>query len=129
MPNRSDWTVLIVDDEPDNIEVVKLVMEFYDMTVLTAASARECLTLLENSSPTVLLVDIQMPDISGIQLLEMIREHAEWRALPIIAMTAYSMEGDRERMMRAGFDGYIGKPINAMTLVDDVGAILDARGR
>ena len=129
MDALSNWKVLIVDDEPDNIGVVKLVMEFHDMTVWAASSGQECLDLLEKHTPTLMLVDIQMPEMSGVELLAKIKECADWRSIPVIAVTAYSMQGDRERLMGAGFDGYISKPINAMTLVDDLVGIMNAVGR
>ncbi len=125
MQDPSNWTVLVVDDEPDNINVVQLVLEFHDIAVSTATSGSKCLAQLESAVPTVLLIDIQMPEMSGIELLEKIR--TRWSDVPAVAMTAYTMQGDRERMLAAGFDGYIGKPINVMTLVDDIVAIVGAR--
>ena len=125
MQELSNWIVLIVDDEPDNIDVVRLIMEFHDVTVWTAASGQECLDRLEKGQPTLLLVDIQMPVMSGLDLLEKVR--ARWPQIPAIALTAYSMQGDKERMLAAGFDGYVGKPINAMSLVDDILAIMNER--
>ena len=125
MPDLSTWTVLVVDDESENINVVQLVLEFNDITVLTATSGMQCLEILERQQPTLFLIDIQMPEMSGIELLDRIR--ARWPGIPAIAMTAYTMQGDRERMLAAGFDGYIGKPINVMTLVDDITAMMDSR--
>jgi two-component system cell cycle response regulator DivK len=124
MQDLSTWNVLIVDDEPDNIGVVKLVLEFNDVTVWAASSGQEGLVLLETHRPTLALIDIAMPEMSGVALLGKIREHPEWPRFPVIAMTAYSMQGDRERIMEAGFDGYIGKPINALTLVDELVAMM-----
>lgn len=127
MQDVSSWKVLIVDDEPDNIGVVKLVMEFYDAAVLTAASGQACLETLEDEIPTLMLIDIQMPGMSGFDLLRKMREREAWRHIPVIAVTAHTMHGDRERILNAGFDGYIGKPISAMTLVNDLTRIMDAR--
>ena len=125
MPDFSTWTVLVVDDEPDNVNLVQLILEFHDITVRSAASGKECLEQLEQGVPTVLLVDIQMPEMSGIELLKLIR--ARWPDIPALAMTAYTMQGDRERMLAAGFDGYVGKPIDVMALVDNIFAVVDAR--
>lgn len=127
MPDISKWKVLVVDDEPDNLGVIQLVLEFQDATVWTASSARECLEILEKEEPTLILVDIQMPDISGLELLRRIRERMQWRDIPIVAVTAYSMQGDRERILNEGFDGYMSKPINAMTLVDELVTMLEPR--
>ncbi len=116
--------VLVVDDEPDNVNVVQLILEFHDIGVRSATSGDDCLAQLERGLPTVLLIDIQMPEMSGIELLKLIR--ARWPNIPAVAMTAYTMQGDRERMLAAGFNGYIGKPIDVMALVDDVAAVVNA---
>ncbi|MFN8379849.1 MAG: response regulator [Anaerolineae bacterium] len=127
MHDLSAWKVLVVDDEPDNVDVVRLILEFSDSTVWSAASADECMALLEQTTPNILLIDIQMPSVSGIDLLARIRERDEWRDIPAVAVTAYSMEGDRDRILDAGFDGYLSKPITAMTLVDDLISMLDKK--
>jgi two-component system cell cycle response regulator DivK len=122
------WRVLVVDDEPDNVDLVKLIMEFHDVPVITADSGEKCLQILENERPTMLLVDIRMPGMSGFQLLEQLRSIERWRDVPMIALTAQAMDGDRERILEAGFNGYIGKPINAMTLVEELTCILEGPG-
>lgn len=127
MSDVSSWDVIIVDDEPDNIGVIELVMEFHSATVRTAVTGQRCLALLEERLPTVILVDIQMPDMSGFELLEKIHQDKRCRNLPVIAVTAHAMAGDEERILAAGFNGYIAKPINTMTFIDDLKAIVDAR--
>jgi two-component system, cell cycle response regulator DivK len=120
MHDLSDWQIIIVDDEPDNVGVVKLVMEFHNAEVQTASSGLECLELLSDSTPTLLLIDIQMPEMSGYELLSEIRKHEKWHSIPAIAVTAHTMDGDSARILAAGFDGYIPKPVNSMTLVDEI---------
>ena len=120
MHDLSDWQIIIVDDEPDNVGVVKLVMEFHNAEVQTAASGLECLKLLSHNTPTLLLIDIQMPEMSGYELLSEIRKQEKWRTIPAIAVTAHTMDGDAARILAAGFDGYIPKPVNSMTLVDEI---------
>jgi CheY-like chemotaxis protein len=127
MHDLSDWHVLIVDDEPDNIGVIELVLSYHNAVVRTAESGMECLRLMAEESPTLLLVDIQMPQMSGLELLEKIREHETWRHIPVIAVTAHAMMGDSERFASAGFDGYIPKPISAMSLVNDLQPIVAAK--
>jgi two-component system, cell cycle response regulator DivK len=68
-----------------------------------------------------------MPGMSGFELLAHIRDHEEWQYLPVIAVTAHSMSGDEQRIRDAGFDGYIPKPINAMTLIDEINRFLEQR--
>jgi CheY-like chemotaxis protein len=126
MQDLSAWNVVIVDDEPDNRGLLEFVLSSYHATVRTAESAQQCLALMEQEYPTILLADVQMPGISGIELLEQVREHPGWPKIPAIAITAYTMPGDRERILAAGFDGYIAKPLTVMGLVDELQALVAA---
>jgi CheY-like chemotaxis protein len=123
----STWKVLIVDDEPDNRGILEFVLSSYNAEVRCAETAPECLELMEQECPTLLLADIQMPGMSGTELLAKIREHAQWRHLPVIAITAYAMPGDRERILAAGFDGYIAKPLSVMQLADELKNLISAK--
>lgn len=129
MHDLSHWDVIVVDDEPDNLGVVELVLDFNNAAVRTATSGMMCLSLMEKQTPSLLLVDIQMPEMSGVELLQKIRERKSWRDIPIIAVTAHAMMGDYERFIGVGFDGYIPKPINAMTLVDELQSILATKDK
>ena len=124
MSDPSNWRVLIVDDDPDNVGVLELVLGFHNATTRIAASGIECLDMLRKETPTLLLVDIQMPGMTGYELLEHIRANAAWRDLPVVAVTAHAMRGDADRIMRAGFDGYISKPVDVASLIDDLNSIL-----
>jgi len=126
MSDPSNWRVLIVDDDPDNVGVLELVLGFHNADTRIAASGKECLRLLREETPTLLLVDIQMPGMTGYELLEQIRAHDAWRDLPVVAVTAHAMRGDADRIMRAGFDGYISKPVDVASLVDNLHSILEA---
>jgi CheY-like chemotaxis protein len=129
MEDVSSWRLLVVDDEKDNVGLIKLVMEFHQVTVWTASSGEECLQLLERETPNMLLVDIRMPGMTGFELLQRLRQHPIWPEITVIAVTAQAMQGDRERIINAGFDGYISKPISAMTLIDDLCAIVKVKGK
>jgi CheY-like chemotaxis protein len=120
---------IVVDDEPDNLGVIKLVLDFHRVETYLASSAQACLTMLEEKKPDFLLVDVQMPVMSGIDLLKVLRADPRWTELPVIAVTARAMAGERERILAEGFDGYIPKPINAMTLIDDIIKILRKKER
>ncbi len=122
----SQWDVLIVDDEPDNVGVLELVLEFHNAHTRVASSGEECLQHMREQAPTFVLVDIQMPGMTGYELLKLIRANAAWRDIPVIAVTAHAMSGDEERIIRAGFDGYLAKPIDVVSLVDDLRAMLQA---
>lgn len=117
-----------MDDEPDNIGVVELVFQFHGATVRTATSGQQCLALLEERMPSLIMVDIQMPVMSGYQLLREVRQHPGWQGIPVIAITAHATPEDQEQIIAAGFDGYIGKPISVVTLVDEVTKIVQERG-
>lgn len=123
----STWKVLIVDDEPDNLGVLELVFRFHKATVFTAESGAQCLELLSRETPSLLLVDIQMPLMSGYDLLETVRKDPRWQDLPVIAVSAHAMTGDSERALEAGFDGYVTKPISAQTLAETVKALVDSK--
>lgn len=120
MHDLSDWNVLIVDDEPDNRGVLEFVLTSYDAKVRTASTGQQCLELMEAEKPTLLLADIQMAGMSGLELLTKVRENETWNDIPVIAITAFAMPGDRERILAAGFTGYISKPLSVMKLVDQL---------
>ncbi|MBX3061561.1 MAG: response regulator [Anaerolineae bacterium] len=127
MHDLSNWNLLIVDDEPDNLGVLELVFRFHKAKVRVAASGPDCLQMLENEDATLLMLDIQMPGMSGFDLIKVLRGDERYQHLPIIAVSAHAMAGDSERAIEAGFDGYITKPISAMTLVDEVKGILSTK--
>ena len=127
MHDLSTWNVLIVDDEPDNRGLLEFVLRSYHANVRTAESAEKCLELMEQNAPTLLLADIQMPGVSGLELLSKVRSREAWRNIPVIAITAYAMPGDQERIVAAGFDGYIAKPLGVMQLVDNLQILIAAK--
>lgn len=127
MSDVSAWNVIVVDDEPDNIGVIELVLGFHDVTVRVADSGQQCLQLLAEQLPTFLLVDIQMPFMSGYDLLAEIHKNTAWKSIPIIAVTAHTLDEDEHQILDAGFTGYLPKPISAMTLIDDIQNILYAK--
>lgn len=118
----SDWVVLIVDDEPDNLGVAEKVLTFNGATVYTAADGVAALTALETIEKlTCLLLDLSMPNMDGWELLKKLREDgSKWADVPVVALTAHAMLGDRERALAAGFDGYIAKPISIFNLIPDM---------
>ena len=124
MLDLSTWDVLIVDDEPDNRGVLEFVLSSYNAQVRTAESAEECLKLMEEKAPTLLLADIQMPGTSGFELLAQVRKHEDWSGIPVIAITAYAMPGDRDRILQAGFTGYLAKPLKVMELAQDLQTLI-----
>jgi HAMP domain-containing protein/signal transduction histidine kinase/DNA-binding response OmpR family regulator len=111
-------TVLLVDDDARNIFALSSALERRGMNVVTATTGREAIALLE-SKPSVALVlmDIMMPEMDGYQTMEVIRQNAAFRRLPIIALTAKAMKGDREKCLEAGASDYLAKPVNTEQLL------------
>jgi CheY-like chemotaxis protein len=124
MQTPADWNVIVVDDEPDNVGVIDLVLSFHSAKTRLASSGLECLRLMENEKPNLLLIDIQMPEMDGMELLNRIRLNQQWQMIPAIAVTARVMPGDRQNILDAGFNGYIPKPINAVSFVDEIKALV-----
>jgi two-component system, cell cycle response regulator DivK len=122
--NPAQWQVLIIDDEPDNIGVAKLILEFNRAIVNSADSGSAGIDLLKKGLPTFLLLDIQMPKMSGWDVLKVIREDPGMKHLPVIALTAHAMVGDKERILAGGFDGYIAKPVSPITFIDQIKEVL-----
>jgi CheY-like chemotaxis protein len=110
--------VLLVDDDARNIFALSSVLERRGMHVLTATTGREAIALLESTSDVaIVLMDIMMPEMDGYQTMEVIRKKSEFRRLPIIALTAKAMKGDREKCLEAGASDYLAKPVNTEQLL------------
>src|SRR5258708_38156760 len=127
--NISDWNILVVDDEPDNLNLLEDILSFYDARVVSSCSGEEAVKLLDSQTFALALIDIQMPNVSGWDMIKHIRssDKSEMRALVVIGVTAHAMPGDRERVLNAGFDGYMSKPIEAETFMDSVMDIVRSR--
>jgi HAMP domain-containing protein/CheY-like chemotaxis protein/signal transduction histidine kinase len=110
--------VLVVDDDVRNIFAVSSVLERRGMTVLSASNGREAIKTIESTTDlAIVLMDIMMPEMDGYETMQMIRQNASLRRLPIIALTAKAMKGDRERCLEAGASEYLAKPVNTEQLL------------
>ncbi|MDQ8697349.1 HAMP domain-containing protein [Hyphomicrobium sp. LHD-15] len=111
-------SVLLVDDDARNIFALSSVLERRGMNVLTATTGREAIACLnENPDTSLVLMDIMMPEMDGYQTMQAIRAESRWRRLPIIALTAKAMKGDREKCLEAGASDYLAKPVNTEQLL------------
>jgi CheY-like chemotaxis protein len=111
-------TVLLVDDDPRNIFALSSALERRGMNVLTATTGAEAITLIEETPAlAIVLMDIMMPEMDGYQTIEKIRQNRAYRRLPIIALTAKAMKGDREKCLQAGASDYLAKPVNTEQLL------------
>jgi CheY-like chemotaxis protein len=111
-------TALLVDDDPRNIFALSSALERRGMKVLTATTGAEAIELVEQTpSLAIVLIDIMMPEMDGYQTIEKIRQNGAYRRLPIIALTAKAMKGDREKCLQAGASDYLAKPVNTEQLL------------
>ena len=116
--------VLIVDDNPVNLELASMVLRSAGLQVTTADGAEAALRALAHTRPDLVLLDIQMPHVDGLALLGQLRADPATADLVVVAFTAYAMKGDRERLLAAGCDGYISKPIDVGRFAEQVRALL-----
>ena len=118
--DMNQWTVLIVDDEPDNLGVAQKVLSFNGADVHIARNGLEGLAVLERLKPTFILLDLSMPEMDGWEMFSKARSIESLNSVPIIALTAHAMAGDRERVFEAGFDGYIPKPFRIDSFLEEI---------
>jgi CheY-like chemotaxis protein len=119
--------VLVAEDNPINRELLRELLENRGYSVIEACNGQEALDMVEQSRPDVLLLDIGMPVLDGFAVMRKIRENPSLATLPVLAVTAYAMQGDRDNVLNAGFDGYLSKPINARDLANEVERLLRKR--
>ena len=108
--------ILIVDDNPVNLKLVRVLLESEGHEVRVASDAEEALELLATIQPRLILMDLQLPGMDGLELTRRLKSDPATREILIIALTAYAMKGDAEKARAAGCDGYIAKPIDTRTL-------------
>jgi CheY-like chemotaxis protein len=110
--------VMVVDDDMRNIFALSSVLERRGMAVLTAGTGREAISMLESTPDVaIVLMDIMMPEMDGYATMQVIRQNSSFRRLPIIALTAKAMKGDREKCLEAGASEYLAKPVNTEQLL------------
>jgi two-component system cell cycle response regulator DivK len=120
--------ILVVEDNEQNLELVEFLLEESGAQVRKARDASEAWEQLALGTPDLILMDMQLPEADGLTLVAQIRRDPGLADIPVIALTAHAMRGDRERFIAGGCDGYISKPINVETFVAEVGRYLDSGG-
>ena len=123
----SEPRVLIVDDNAMNVELVMFVLGAAAFEVESAANARQAIRQITAFRPDLILKDVQMPDIDGIELTRQIKADPATRDITVVAFTAYAMKGDEARMRAAGCDGYISKPIDVTKFAAQIRACLPGK--
>lgn len=127
MQNAGKGTILYVEDNPDNRNLIRRVLNAEGYAVVEASHAEHAIRKLEDEDIDLILMDINMPDVDGYTLTAKIRRMEKYANIPIVAVTANVMRGDREKSLEAGCDGYIQKPIDIDTLAQQIERFLIRR--
>ena len=121
--------ILVVEDNPKNMKLVRDVLEFSGYEVIEATTGEDGVRLAETERPHLILMDLQLPGIDGAEALRRIRARQTALDVPVVAVTAFAMDEDRERAFASGFNGYVEKPINVRSLAQQVRDFLSIGGR
>jgi two-component system, cell cycle response regulator DivK len=116
--------VLIAEDNPVNRELLRELLETRGYSVTEACDGQEALQRIAESEPDILLLDLDMPVLDGFATIRRIRENPVHASLPVLAVTAYAMQGDREKVLSSGFNGYLSKPIQSRLLFEELDRLL-----
>jgi two-component system cell cycle response regulator DivK len=120
--------ILVVEDNDKNMKLFHEILAAKGYRTLEANTGEAAVALAAEHSPDLVLMDIQLPDIDGIEALSRLRADVRTASLPVIALTAQAMEGDRERFLAVGFDGYVSKPVNIHDFIATVERYCDGGG-
>ncbi|WDI33257.1 response regulator [Hyphococcus flavus] len=118
-------TVLIVEDNELNMKLFRDLLEAHGYETLEARTGPEALEALNESRPDLILMDIQLPEVSGLEVTQKIKSDQELADIPVIAVTAFAMKGDEERIRKGGCEDYIAKPISVVSFIEKVKRYLD----
>lgn len=118
------WDVLVVEDDPDSLEIASRLLKYYGATVHTAENGQHALTVLKTVTPRFIVSDLSMPVMSGWELMAHLSQDRRFSDIPVIALTAHAMMGDRQKALSAGFFNYLTKPLTAGTFIRELIALL-----
>ena len=117
--------VLLVEDNEDNFELVRFLLERAGFVVLAGHDGQEALEIARKELPDLILMDLSLPGIDGWTAARELKDDPNTTLIPLVALTAHTLPGDRKRAMESGFDGYISKPINVVNFGDSITKILE----
>lgn len=117
-------TVLVVEDNPLNMKLIGSILEFLKLNCVAAEDGRTGFALAQETKPDLILMDMQLPDISGLDVVQLIKAEESLRHIPIIALTAFAMKGDAEKFLAGGCDAYLAKPFNMPDFMASVQKLL-----
>jgi two-component system cell cycle response regulator DivK len=112
--------ILIVEDNDKNLKLARDILQYHGYRTLEAGTAAEAITLANKHLPHLVLMDIQLPDMDGVSALARLRAEPATKGIPVVALTALAMQADRDRLLGAGFDGYLAKPIDTKAFPEQV---------
>lgn len=121
-------TVLVIEDNADNLRLISYPLRRWGYAVITAENGEEGIRLAGETTPEFIIVDINLPDIDGLEVTRRLRETESGRNVPIVAITSLAMAGDRERVLEAGCNAYFEKPIDPLTIMERIHRAID-RGK
>ena len=116
--------VLIVEDNEDNLYMIKFILESNNLNVIVARTGMEGFELALKENPDLILMDIQLPDINGLEVTKMIRQSEINNFIPIIVLSSYAMTGDKQKALEAGCTDYLEKPIEPETIMNNINMYL-----
>ena len=119
--------ILIVEDNLKNLKLIRDILQFRGYTTLEAETGEVALTLARERLPALILMDVQLPGMDGREATKALKADPSTQKIPVIAMTAFAMKGDRESLLADGFDGYIAKPINTKEVPQLIERYLDGQ--
>lgn len=121
--------ILVVEDNEKSMKLFRDILLATGYRTLEATTGGQAVELAAEHEPDLVLMDIRLPDIEGVEALSRLRANERTASIPVLAVTAEAMRGDHERFLAAGFEGYISKPVNVLELLDTVRRQCDGRGR
>lgn len=112
--------ILVIEDNPDNLELMTYLLKQFGYKTLTAMDGEAGLALAKESNPDLIICDIQLPKLNGYEIAKQLKADPKYQQIPLIAVTAYAMVGDKDSILSVGYDGYISKPIDPETFVKEI---------
>ncbi|GAB5494282.1 MAG: response regulator [Phototrophicaceae bacterium] len=118
------WNIVVIDDEEDSLEVAEIILLEYGASVYTASDGKQGLRITRATNPRLIISDMSMPVMDGWGFIRAIKDDSNLSEIPVIALTAHAMTGDRERALEVGFHNYLTKPLTVETFMEDLVKLL-----
>ena len=123
-----DKLILIVEDEPKNLTLFRDLLQRFGYATIEATNGRDGVELARARNPNLILMDIQLPVMDGLEATRILKLDAKTKNIPVLALTSYAMKGDRDKILKAGCDGYLAKPVDVREFLSAVARYLSTQG-